>query len=288
VQVSDKNHYVPKLLLRPWLIEQDGQRNLYGYWWDTKTQKLACKKKGLDAFCFRPDLLSLHAHKLGRDALERVFFGEIDRKGAEARDLLVENGPTKLSAERRGDFARLLLSLDVRRPVNVKRVRMEGREYFAEGLNTDPQILAAMTKLDIRETPSDYTENVLGASLEDRALAGIQRLVDNPTVGKFLINAHWDLKKLGPSDGSFVLSDRPLIRINGYDSPGAIWVLPLTTKVAFFAVNHPTNLANLRRVPAHRFANETNKASALQKEKFVFSADKNHEKWLGKYLCQNT
>lgn len=265
MQVSDKNHYVPKLLLRPWLIEQDGQKNLYGYWWDTKTQKLACKKKGLDAFCFQLDLLSLHAHKLGRDALERVFFGEIDRKGAEARDLLVENGPTKLSAERRGDFARLLLSLDVRRPVNVKRVRMEGREYFAEGLNTDPQILAAMAKLYIHETPSDYTENVLGASLEDRALVKIQRLVDNPKVGSVLINAHWDLKKLGPSDGSFVLADRPLIRINGYDSPGATWVLPLTTKVAFFAVNHPTNLANLRSVPAHRFANETNKASAYRK-----------------------
>ncbi|MDQ6868989.1 MAG: hypothetical protein M3178_11505 [Pseudomonadota bacterium] len=192
-----------------------------------------------------------------------MFFGEIDRKGAEARDLLVENGPTKLSAERRGDFARLLLSLDVRRPVNVKRVRMEGREYFAEGLNTDPQILAAMAKLYIHETPSDYTENVLGASLEDRALVKIQRLVDNPKVGSVLINAHWDLKKLGPSDGSFVLADRPLIRINGYDSPGATWVLPLTTKVAFFAVNHPTNLANLRSVPAHRFANETNKESAL-------------------------
>lgn len=288
MQISDKHHYVPKLLLRPWLVEQDGHNNLYGYWWDAKTQKLACKKKGLDAFCFQLDLLSLHAHKLGRDALERVFFGEIDRKGAEARDLLVENGPTKLSAERRGDFARLLLSLDVRRPVNVERVRMEGREYFAEGLNTDPQVLAAMAEHGIHETPSDYIENVLGASLEDRALVKIQRLVDNLEVGEVLVNAYWKLKKLGPSDGSFALSDRPLIRKHGYNSPGAIWVLPLTPKVAFFAVNHPENLAKLRRVPAHRFAQETNKCSTWQAERFVFSADVHHETWLGKYLRQKT
>jgi Protein of unknown function (DUF4238) len=288
VQVSDKNHYVPKLLLRPWLIEQDGQKNLYGYWWDTKTQKLACKKKGLDAFCFQLDLLSLHAHKPGRDALERVFFGEIDRKGAEARDLLLENGPAKLSAERRSDFARLLLSLEARRPATVKRIRMEGRDYFAKGLNTDPQILAAMAEHGLHETPSDYVGNVYGVSLEDRALVTIQGLVDNSKVGSVLINAHWNLKKLGPSDGSFVLSDRPLIRINGYDSPGATWVLPLTTTVAFFAVNHAENLAKLRSVPAHRFAIETNKSSASQAERFVFSADKNHEKWLGKYLCQQT
>jgi Protein of unknown function (DUF4238) len=138
VKVSDKHHYVPKLLLRPWLIEQDGQNYLHGYWWDTRTQELKCKKKGLDAFCFQLELLSLRAHKLGRDALERVFFGEIDRKGAEARDSLLENGPAKLSAEQRADFARLLLSLDVRRRVNVERVRIEGREYFVNGLNTDP------------------------------------------------------------------------------------------------------------------------------------------------------
>jgi len=265
-------------------VEQDGHNNLYGYSWDTKTQKLACKKKGLDAFCFQLGLLSLRVHKLGRDALERSFFGEIDGRGAEARDLLLENGPAKLSADHRCDFVRLLLSLDVRRPVNVERVRMEGRDYFAKGLNTDPQILAVMAEHGLHETPSDYVEKVLGASLEDRALSGIQRLVDNPTVGGVLINARWDLKKLGPSDGSFVLSDRPLIRIHGYNSPGATWVLPLTPKVAFFAVNHAENLAKLRSVPPHRFAKETNKSSTLQAERFVFSTDVHHETWLGKYL----
>ena|GEM_PF-1007642 len=290
VQQSDRHHFVPKLLLRPWLVEQDGQRNLHGYWWNTKThnQKLACKKRGLEAFCFKLDLLSLRAHKLGRDAIERVFFGEIDRKGAQARDLLLENGPAKLSSERRVDFARLLLSLEARRPATVKRVRTDGRDYFAKELNTDRQILAAMAEHGVVETPSDYVENVLGVSLEDKALAGIQRLIDNPAVGNVLINAHWDLKKLGLSDGSFVLSDRPLIRIHGYNSPGATWVLPLTPEVAFFAVNHAANLAKLRSVPAHRFAKETNKSSALQTECFVFSADLHHEVWLGKYLRQKT
>jgi Protein of unknown function (DUF4238) len=288
VQISNKHHYVPKFLLKPWLIEHNGQKILHGYWRDTKTQKLACKIKGLGAFCVQLDLLSLRAHKLGSDALERVFFGEIDRKGAEARNSLIENVPNQLSIEQRADFVRLLLSLDGRRPANVKRVRIEGREYFANGLNTDPQILAAMAQHGIHVAPSDYVENVLDVSLEDKALVGIQRLVDNPVVGKVLINAQWDLKKLGPSDGSFVLSDRPLIRIHGYDSPGATWLLPLTTKIAFLAVNHPQKLATLRSLPAHRFAIETNKRSALQAEQFVFSADKNHENWLGKYLCKHT
>jgi len=74
LNASRDHHFVPKLLLRPWLVDAaDGQRALLGYWWDSRTQKLAVKRKGLEAFCFQLDLLTLASHHLGRDALERVF-----------------------------------------------------------------------------------------------------------------------------------------------------------------------------------------------------------------------
>jgi hypothetical protein len=111
VQQSDRHHFVPKLLLRPWLVEQDGQRNLHGYWWNTRTQKLACKKRGLEAFCFQLDLNS--------DAMHERVFGEIDRKGAQARDLPRKRLQTVL--ERRVDSAAASF-LEARRPATVKRI----------------------------------------------------------------------------------------------------------------------------------------------------------------------
>jgi len=85
-----------------------------------------------------------------------------------------------------------------------------------------------------------------------------------------------------------VLSDRPLIRIRGYDHPGGAWVLPLTPKVAFIAVNHPENLRRMQCVTPQRFVKQTNYSSAWQAERFVFSIDDFHARWLAKYLSAET
>jgi hypothetical protein len=284
-QASKRHHFVPKLLLRPWLIQGPvRQFNLRGYWWDPNLNTLACKWRGLDSFCCQLDLLTLWGQGLARDAIERIFFGEIDTKGAVARDILTEHGPQRLTRDQRCDFARLLLSLDARRPSIVGRLRKEGKDHLVNALNADPEIQVAMARQGISETPASFVEDRLGCSLEDRALTVIQLMVDDPKVGGRLINAHWGMRKLNNKDGSLVLSDRPLIRIHGYDRPGATWVLPLATHTAFVACNDQKNLTKLMKLSGQRFIKATNTSSAMQAERFVFCVDQSHERWLGKYL----
>jgi hypothetical protein len=285
MQESRNHHFVPKLLLRPWLVQEaNGYRNLWGYWWNAERRRLVQKRRGLNSFCCQIDLLSLQAHHLGRDAIERFFFGEIDTKAAIARDTLVDSGPHGLSGDQRCDFARLLLSLDIRRPKIVNDLRAKGQKHLAHELDTDLEILAAMRKAGIHEPPSSYVENQLGWCLQDRALLVIQKLVDNPAVGQRLINAHWYIRHLGADDGTFVLADRPLIRIHGYDRPGATWILPLAPKVAFLACNAAENVQRLARLSGPRFVKQVNRSSVYQTERFVFCVDRSHEIWLGKYL----
>ena len=225
-QEAHEHHFVPEFLLRPWCVEG----LLLGYWWDDRRGELACKRKGTRGFCWQLDLLTLRSHSLGRDALEKVFFGDIDTKGAKARDRLLAGGPRNLNADQRCDFARLLLSLDARRRATVSDLRATGPRQIAESLDDDPEILAAMEDEGLAGAPSSYIEQ-LGMHLEDRALGTIQGLVDNPTIGGRLINALWHLVRLGAFDGSLVLSDRPLIRLGSYEDPGAAWLLPLTPQV---------------------------------------------------------
>ena len=280
-----KHHFVPKFLLRPWLLKTSNNQNvLCGHYWNDRIVRLDRKCRGLDSFCFQIDLLTLKFHSAGRDAIERIFFAEVDNKGANARDILLKSGPDSLTGDQRCDFARLLLSLDARRPDTVKKLRAGGAQAFKIGLDSDPEILSAMTDAEVEEAPSSYYERQTGVSLEDVALTSIQRLVDNPEVCGPLINAHWYIKHLGEHDGSLVLADRPLIRIRGYDHPGGAWVLPLTPKAAFIAVNHPENLKRMQRVTPQRFAKQTNYSSVSQAERFVFSVDDFHEEWLAKYL----
>jgi hypothetical protein len=282
-KVSDpkRHHFVPKLLLRPWLVDDE----LRGYWWHPKREELIPKIKGLDAFCFQMNLLTLISAGRRRYDIEKIFFGDIDDKGAKARDQLLSNGISSLTVDQRCDFARLLISLDVRRPYVVnKLLREDGPEYFKGELDCDPEILAAFNAEGINDRPSAYAEQKLGMCFEDRALRIIQRLVDNRRVGVVLINARWDVLHVGQYDGKFVLSDRPLIRINPFDKPGASWILPLTPKAVFVAFNHIENLNRIRHLSRPRLVKEVNRSSVQQADRFVFTTDRSDVAWIGNHL----
>lgn len=284
-QEAQKHHFVPQFLLRPWLVEEStGQRTLRGYYWNPVSRALKCKLGGPKGFCFQRGLLALSAHDLGRDAIERHFFGAIDSRGAVAREALIEWGPNKLSRDQRFDFARLLLSLEARRRHVVDKLRTNGKAYLANELDADPEIRAAIVDLGISDSPSSYISNQFNYSLEDRALTNIQRLVDSPAVLERLMNARWDVRKVTDSDGSLVFSDRPLIRIHAYNHPNAVWALPLSPHAAFLACNSIVNRDELMRCSGRRFVEAMNVSSAAQTETYVFCIDDSHEHWLKEHL----
>lgn len=274
-QESHKHHYVPQFLLKPWTAGGV----LDGYWWNFRKGQLDCKKRGTKAFCREIDLLTLEEHELGRDVLESRFFGSVDTKGSIARDRLLKDGPPSLNIDERCDFARVLLSLEARRPEFVQRLR-DGRTYLAEALDADSEIIHAMKTEGLSGSPSTFVAEH-GISLEDRALGSIQQLVDNSRIGGRLINAQWRVVHLGPSDGSLVLSDRPLVRLFGYDHPKASWFLPLGPKAVFYAANCPDYFDGLT---SRKLAKSLNVNSVRQAQKYVFCVDRSHDKLLEKHL----
>jgi hypothetical protein len=282
-QESRKHHYVPEFLLRPWLSDIRGENVLCGYHWHPHRNELAVKRRGLNSFCFQLDLLSLRQHQLGRDAIEKIFFGEIDTQGTKARDLLIEKGASALNGDQRCSFARLLLSLDARRPHMVDKIRA-AKDWLADNLNSDSEVIAVAEAVGIKERPSEFLERHTGVLLEDRAIGLIQKLVDNPKVGGRLINSTWAVVRFKGSDETLILSDRPLIRFFGYEHENALWILPLEPHAAFVAANDAANVAKLNSLSTNRLAKQVNVASANQAESFVFSVSDSHRQWLPKYL----
>lgn len=272
---SHKHHYVPRFLLKPWTV--NGLLN--GYWWNSRRRRLDCNQKGPKAFCYAIDLLQLKEHQRGRDVLEHEFFGSIDTKGADARDLLLEEGPASLDNDRRCDFARLLLSLECRRPTIVHKLR-DGGSFLAKSVDGDPEIRDAIKAEGLSVSPSAYAEEQ-GIVFEDRALSKIQGLVNNPKVGSTLVNLEWRVVHLRPGDGTLVLSDRPLVRVFGNNHPKESWFLPLGPTAIFFAARCPLAID---RVTSQKLAKELNYSSVRQTQKYVFCDDDSHTRWLGKHL----
>ncbi len=287
-QESKRHHYTPEFLMDKWVVENSsGHRILNAHYWDSYKNCVRCRSdKGPKAYCHKSHLLTLeNPHPEGRDAIERQFFGEIDTKGALVRDVLLQSkgAVTNLTVDQRCDWARLLLSLDARRPDNVSKLTNEGAAFLREELNNDEEILDVLSEEGVTCSPAEYVEKNL-YPLKDRATGNIQALVDNPKVGKVLINAHWHVIQLDDSAVPLMLSDRPLIRMNAYDSPGAVWVMPISPSAVFIAVNHPENLRRLLSVSHRQFSKQLNISSASQTDKYIFSISAHHESWLGKYL----
>ena len=279
-QESHRHHFVPEFLLKPWVV--DGELN--GFWWDRWQGRISCRRRGTKGFCYELDLLSVKRYEGGRDVLERKFFGAIDTNGAVARERLLTEGPDSLDVDQRCDFARLLLSLEARRPPTVDWLRSEGSRFLSEAVDQDPEIRQAMEDEELFGTPSQWFERY-GGLMEDRALAKIQYLVDHPKIGGTLINRHWCVVRTRRREDSVVLSDRPLVRVHGYDHPDAAWFLPLDPRTVFCAVNRKSPLLD---VPPKRLVRKLNVASAEQAQRFVFCVDRAHERWLGKYLSRNS
>lgn len=272
---------MPKFLLRKWCIEKTELIRAYSR--IPYRQEIQMKVKSLDAVCSHIDLLSLRKHCLGKDALERIFFGNIDTCAANIRDILIEEGPSALEAELRCDWARFLLSLDARRPAVVEKLK-EHASWLAAKLDTDVEVRTAVKQAGYNERPSIVAESEFGWDFVDRALTVIEGLVDNPRVGGKLINAWWHVRHLPSHKGTFVCSDRPLVRFHGYDRPGAVWLLPLSPHCLFIGANHQNNLRRLLEFGDSQFCKRFNKHCVHQAERFAFSLRVDEKRWIERYL----
>lgn len=227
------------------------------------------------------DLLMLSRHKLGRDAIEKIFFGNIDGLGANARDQLPRHGQVNISSDRRIDWARVLLSLEARRPAVVERLKEEGAEYLRDQLDKDAEIQEALKNEGYTESASVVAAAEMGINFTDRALMAIQDLVDNPNIGGRLINAIWFVRRLPfHCRKRFVISDQPLIRFHAFDSAGAVWLVPISPRAVFIGAAHENNLNRLLRLRHEHFCNILNNLSVRQADAFVFSTSQHEACWL--------
>ena len=275
-QISHRQHHVPEFLMRPWA--EDGV--LSGYRWNPYRKTIECKRLGPKAFCYKIDAWMLDSHPLGRDALERLFFSPLDDEGAEARDILLDKGVQGLDVNYRCAFARLLLSLEVRKPQYIEQVYKLSNDF-----DEDAELLSALEQEGESGTPSEWWRANAGYSVRDKLMTNFVGFSDNSKIGKSLINMKWTVSRVSKDSDSLILSDQPLIRFGGLDDPDVKWLLPLDPRSIFCASKYPVRL---QKKFTPRDVREINVASAKQAQAYVFSVDRRHERWLGKHLSRCT
>lgn len=264
--------------MKPWQI--DGE--LHGYAWNHDGSDLRCVKRGAKGFGYEMDLLTLKSSNLPVDTLEVRDFKQIDDRGAKIRDKLLVEGVKSLTVSDSMSFARLLMSLEARRPSVVSELRANGDSLRNE-LDADDELIEKLGLKTEDGSPSEFYERETGEFLEDRALQVCTSLSNEPHIGESLINGCWGVVHVDTSAGNFVLSDRPLIRYGSTDTDAFTWVLPLTPYAVFVATAKEWQ----SRVTDQRLVKMINKDSASRADKYVFSTLASDQKWIKKYLRKN-
>lgn len=282
------HHYVPEMLLKPWLVVgHKGNNVLLAYSWNERSKSVHCKDNlGTNGYCYRKDLLALAQHPDGRDFLEAKFFEHVDNEGARVLAHILRNGLQGLTDKQRNDFAYLLLSLEARRPQVLERLRGEGVESLRQKLDDDEEITELLKREGINSTPSEYYEKHV-SKLADRALLAVLPFLTKESIGlQSLANCHWLVRKITPGSPRLVLSDRPLIRIGSATDPDRIWCLPLSPTVLFFASPNKRSINTILRKSDKQVVLSTNVESVRQRDRYVFSVDRDSGNWLAKLMSQ--
>ncbi|PPE81171.1 hypothetical protein C3941_00110 [Kaistia algarum] len=284
MSVARRHHYVPRFLLRQWVVPYGNHGSkLLGHYWDPARERMRLFPCSPKQVCYREDLFGLRGKTLPPDAIERRFFSAIDDSAAVAHRKLLSEGVASLTVDERSDLVRLILSLEVRRPANIEKLVSDGAESFRDGLDRDPEIAAAFAKHGLSMSPSEYYEQGLGYPLSDRAMLLVQHITNSRNSGLKLASFIWRLRRLDPRQGSFVLSDRPLYRSAGIDAPNALWSLPCSPYSVLLMSPSEHVLQHLLAVSDSAIVRAVNADSANQADKYLFGTRQEGE-WLERRL----
>jgi Protein of unknown function (DUF4238) len=279
-------HYVPKALLSGWTMQRGNQVKMLGHYWNPWKQAVWIRELGMRGFASEEDLWTLSSGTSDPYQIEKEIFGPIDDKAAKALKLVIGGGADSLDATGRDDFARLLLSLEVRQPEVIEHLKVNGADFLKRSLDADPTILATLHKAGILDKPSHWLVKQDGKLWEDRALELLSRLTKSRRVKDVMLRSTW--LTIHRQDGDrLVLADRPLLRWKAYEDPDVVWMLPLSPDVLFVAAS-ASRMKGISQEDPRRIFKAVNGASADQSVRYVFGAEPiNEAKWLRKRLQMN-
>jgi hypothetical protein len=275
------HHYVPRFLLREWLADIGGQRVLQGHYYDPYSKKMRVRSRGENFFCNAPNLFTVRGLPDGDDAIERIFFKNLDDAAAISHRMLLRG--IALNIRQRVNFVRLILSVEARYPRMVGLIRQRGAQASLS-MNSDPEIKKLLAGWGELRPANVVWDELVGFSSEDQAMETVQNLTTNATIGQALAEAPWGVMRREAGCDQLVLGDRPLIRIKGRLPSNNIWIMPISPDVLWFCAMSKETFEQVRNMAPRRFVHLVNGCSAMQSDKYVFGLQGSSPNWLEKRL----
>ncbi len=275
------HHYVPAFYLNHWGKPEDESRykevQCFGFQdgkfiVSRKRTKSICSLEGLN---LRESVQAAEVYKIEK------FLADVDTKASEVHLKIIKAGPKSLSDEERSAYTSFLLSLKIRQPDAVKRMREYGDDFVVKELS-DPSFLKeyreSTNNLDVPESPIDFMKQQIPDMIPNFGIDTMARIVSGENNSKFhnlFFNMIWFTKDFSVSS-SIITCDNPHYSSEGLSHPKCIFAFPLTPTRFLFAVHSHEIRRKILKANSKYLADILNKTMAHQAFNRVIAQDEEH------------
>ena len=254
-------HHIPRFLLARWA--NDGR--LVSYQWSNRTAEVTENPRtSLQTAISLPDVSQFHVSvSSGHLPYQKFLASHVDAPAANALDAMLRNGVSGLTADQRGAWARLLVSLGARTPEALRLLQAVDRR--TAGVSECGE--------EIVELPVKVTVNELKVSA--------------------VLDMQWWLRRF--EGKTMLFSDRPLLtrprtaQLCGMplEDASSLIILPVSPNTVFFATADPTVRDKTRKMPKGKLANMINEEAVWRAARHVYAPNSSmgtfiHERMVGK------
>jgi hypothetical protein len=258
--LGEKYHYVPVFYLKQW-AGSDGLCQYSRPYKFVKPKRVHPDATGYIRGLYAFDGLPAETANI----IETKFLKPTDGLAADALRALVADQPLARPAEMRTSWSRFVLSLLLRYPEAIERMKQQLRE-------TVERIYAETKKED---EPATFTEyEALHGTDEMVRLHGklLLDLMQDSKMGRMIFGMHWGVATFVPRTHTFLTSDRPVIT-NVFPVGGNHVCLPIGPYKMFFACEDQRSQQMLERIDPMDIIHRMNDVVAKRAYKFVYGVD---------------
>ncbi|MCC3305669.1 DUF4238 domain-containing protein [Sneathiella sp. HT1-7] len=275
-----RHHYVPQFLLRAWANGsldgkvEDIRLDLNGFPSSRRAPKSTGYKDDLYALS-KPVVAGMKRHDI-----EKIFLMQVDNLAARAHQKLVEHGLRSLTNSERSDWVRFLMSLRVRQPDIVQKLKIESEEQLTKTLAQQPEEYDVISENGDPPTLVEWTEQQSPGHIENFGLLFFHEIASNPEVGDKIFKMKWWLWDFTNVSFDLLLGDHPCVFTKGIDDPNLIIALPISPKKAFMATNSEGVAATIRKQVPKQLAMRLNESSLNQARARIYARNTSPKRFI--------
>lgn len=228
------HHYLPIFYLSQWCNERGKVVRYHRPNREVVASAITPKNTGYEPMLYALDGFAPEH----RQAVEKNFMAPVvDGPAADALKILLARQTPNLSDETRTAWTRFVMSLRLRDPATLSKIKEDARKGLEAKLLSGPEEYLAARGDSKHPTMLAWVEAHMPAILPNIGTLWLPNMIDNEQIGTIIMRMRWAIFDLSSSHITLLTSDRPYIQTAGLKDPHCVIILPMSPNFAFIATH---------------------------------------------------